>query len=77
MGLSMRRSDGNMASNTMPKAMQKALKDAGWIREDTYYWKHPGGGRFYPYTQDYGLTVWRMFWDKGEVPPSDYHRLEL
>ena len=71
------RSDANMASNTMPKAMQAALKAAGWIREDTYFWRHPDGGRFMPYNQSRQVTEWRKFWDKGEVPPGDYGRLEL
>lgn len=47
------------------------LKAAGWTRLDTYYWKHPDGGRFYPWNMSDGGCDWQIWAEKGEAPPGD------
>jgi hypothetical protein len=50
----------------------KLLKAGGWIREDMYYWKHPEGGRFYPFNTKGTIPQWRIWAGRGEAPPGDY-----
>ena len=64
----------------MPRKMADALRAAGWIKDDSYCWNHPDGGKFYPYNlrrhysgNSYEMPAeWMRWYDVGEVPPSDY-----
>ena len=48
------------------------LKKAGWIRMDMYDWRHPSGGKFYPFNTRGTIPQWRIWAERGETPPDDY-----